>query len=554
MEHSSVAEAKRTNPKKSKHKICEDEGCIRRAVCGFKNGKRLRCKVHALGGMTQNWNNLCIFEGCKKRASYANTNERAQYCAAHKSDSMLMRRTLCSETECTTIPFWGYPGHQPTKCATHKVEGMEPKYTLCEVADCKKQPSWGVPESGASRCGSHKVQGMVAKGQLCSVHFCDKRPSYRSANGVSCASHKVEGMWRINECNTPGCDKVPSYGLDRSLYCVAHRLVGMKDWRSTKCEVEGCDIQASFKFVGQRAVRCCDHQLLGMVSMCKSCVVPDCVGRATKGITKNTHCSLHASIGMTDLNRYLCEVDGCEVVPNYGLPGHRAHHCVVHKQEGETRIKYRTCTAVHNCRDIPLFGRHYAERCEGHRLVSDMNLAERKCEDCGLFEILMGDNKCRNCSSFLDVQKRGYLEKQRHVQGFLDRDAGLCEYDFSDRMFAVTETGSCVRYRPDFLWDVGTHVVILEIDEDQHQTYEELCECVRMRNIAECIMRPTVFIRYNPDSVKIDGETRKISYKTRMAELRRWILFLKAKRLEGGILYVVHLYYDNMEATVNVLA
>ena len=49
----------------------------------------------------------------------------------------------------------------------------------------------------------------------------------------------------------------------------------------------------------------------------------------------------------------------------------------------------------------------------------------------------------------------------------------------------VVNEGECLKYRPDFVFMGEKHYVILEVDENQHRNYEELCECVRMKNIAE---------------------------------------------------------------------
>jgi hypothetical protein len=57
--------------------------------------------------------------------------------------------------------------------------------------------------------------------------------------------------------------------------------------------------------------------------------------------------------------------------------------------------------------------------------------------------------------------------------------------------------------RPDFLWDLGDAVVILEVDEKQHKAYAKFGESAREMKLVEgCCGRPLVLIRYNPDSVR----------------------------------------------------
>ena len=68
--------------------------------------------------------------------------------------------------------------------------------------------------------------------------------------------------------------------------------------------------------------------------------------------------------------------------------------------------------------------------------------------------------------------------------------------------------GECGRERPDFLWDTGTHAVMLEVDEFQHQRGYK-CEIDRMRNITTSIGLPCLWIRYNPDEYKGGGKNLK---------------------------------------------
>jgi hypothetical protein len=53
--------------------------------------------------------------------------------------------------------------------------------------------------------------------------------------------------------------------------------------------------------------------------------------------------------------------------------------------------------------------------------------------------------------------------------------------------------------RPDLLLDMGSHIIIVEIDENKHSGYN--CENKRMMSLSKDLQyRPTVFIRFNPDS------------------------------------------------------
>jgi hypothetical protein len=59
--------------------------------------------------------------------------------------------------------------------------------------------------------------------------------------------------------------------------------------------------------------------------------------------------------------------------------------------------------------------------------------------------------------------------------------------------------GGCSRRRPDMFVDLGTHVLIVEVDERQHADYDTSCERRRtMELFQDAGSRPTVFLRFNP--------------------------------------------------------
>jgi hypothetical protein len=68
----------------------------------------------------------------------------------------------------------------------------------------------------------------------------------------------------------------------------------------------------------------------------------------------------------------------------------------------------------------------------------------------------------------------------------------------------------CSKRRPDLLLDMGSHVIIIEIDENQHNHYDCSCENKRLMEISQDVgHRPIVFIRFNPDDY-IDSNGKKI--------------------------------------------
>jgi hypothetical protein len=58
----------------------------------------------------------------------------------------------------------------------------------------------------------------------------------------------------------------------------------------------------------------------------------------------------------------------------------------------------------------------------------------------------------------------------------------------------------CSKKRPDMLLDMGSHAIIVEVDENQHVNYDCSCENKRLMELSQDVdHRPIVFIRFNPD-------------------------------------------------------
>ena len=60
--------------------------------------------------------------------------------------------------------------------------------------------------------------------------------------------------------------------------------------------------------------------------------------------------------------------------------------------------------------------------------------------------------------------------------------------------------GGCSAKRPDIFIELLTHVIIVEVDESGHLSYDQSCENKRIMQLSEDIAhRPMVLIRFNPD-------------------------------------------------------
>jgi hypothetical protein len=120
--------------------------------------------------------------------------------------------------------------------------------------------------------------------------------------------------------------------------------------------------------------------------------------------------------------------------------------------------------------------------------------------------------------------------------------------------------GGCSRRRPDGLLDCGTHSIIVEIDEDQHSGYDQLCDNRRTMEIFRDLgSRPIVFIRLNPDSYKKNNKriggtfstSRNGELKCNNAEFKRRmkalydVVDVNIKTIPEPAVSCIQLFFDN---------
>jgi hypothetical protein len=174
-----------------------------------------------------------------------------------------------------------------------------------------------------------------------------------------------------------------------------------------------------------------------------------------------------------------------------------------------------------SCAEWSTHGRTGPLRCEAHALPTDTILVERECGSCGLTMVLSGTGHCEFCDPGAARQRRR-LAKQDEVKHYLA--VHMPDHPPSSIDRAPAELLACGdRERPDFLWDKGHLVVILEMDEEQHLGRPCECEQARMINVLQDLAASrALWIRYNPDAYS--SPCAQVAPRARLDTLRRVLL------------------------------
>jgi hypothetical protein len=155
-----------------------------------------------------------------------------------------------------------------------------------------------------------------------------------------------------------------------------------------------------------------------------------------------------------------------------------------------------------------------------------------------LLYIIGADSKCNLCGGVAAVKKRLMAKQLRLKKALEGAGYPLFSYD------RIIDAG-CNRRRPDFVYDAGTHFVVVECDERQHTRGGYGCERRRMWEIAQALGLPVAFIRHNPDAYKTrSGKRGTAAAATREKTLLAWLQHLMGAGPPAHYLTALYLYYD----------
>jgi hypothetical protein len=193
-------------------------------------------------------------------------------------------------------------------------------------------------------------------------------------------------------------------------------------------------------------------------------------------------------------------------------------------EHNKIKSKCKECGGISIC--IHNKTKYYCKACKGAAFCNH-NKEKRYCKVCD------GSKLCKNewCETSGNILKyEGYC-MPCFVNNPENRDKpAMCNYKTKEKYVVdnITKTftnftwvadkkvqDGCSRRRPDLLLDMGSHIIIVEIDENKHTAYDCICENKRLMELSQDLQhRPIIFIRFNPDSyINQDGILIKSCWK-----------------------------------------
>ena len=155
----------------------------------------------------------------------------------------------------------------------------------------------------------------------------------------------------------------------------------------------------------------------------------------------------------------------------------------------------------------------------GGASICEHNRQRAKCITCG------GASICRICKSKRGNRKydklcvtcaiqEGYTVYRNYKTKELSMVEFITQHTDVDWINDKAYDLGCSKKRPDMVCDLGSHILIIECDENKHKNGNYSCENKRIMELSQDfsennIHRPIVIIRFNPDTY-IDSNNQKI--------------------------------------------
>jgi hypothetical protein len=552
---------------KNKKNICEI--CGIRARYNFTNQKNgIRCKEHKELNMIDIMSTLCIKCNSKRPSFNFESGSNAAYCKNCSEIGMInIKHKKCISCKNKVASFIKKGEKIPSYCKEcSKDIPVSVNKKLCVKCN-KTRPTYNKKDEKiplyCKKCREDDMVDVISdKCVVCKI----TQPCFSfitDPKATHCKKCSLEGMIDVKNKKCIICqEKQPHFGLEnKATHCKNCSTSEMICVRGKKCVV--CNkIRPNFNYIGEnKATHCKNCSLEGMVDVKnKKCIL--CKKKyATFGFSednKATHCKDCSLPDMIDVFHKKCIIEECKINPTFGYCGQAPIYCLKHRdQHPDKNLLFakpkRTCIGndEEDCKDIATFGITEPLHCFDHSLPNEINLIGLNCKGCNRKELLNNQGYCVYFCAPNEIYQKQKLEKKKEnlVLNYLDHNYK------NENIITIKDdliiNSKCNLYRPDRIYDFGTHYVIIEIDEFQHSSYSQYCELRRMHEVQNAAGINCIFIRFNPDNFRVKGVVQKINSKERLKILVKWIEKCAEIKPKNDLepVKVKYLFYDEFDET-----
>lgn len=224
----------------------------------------------------------------------------------------------------------------------------------------------------------------------------------------------------------------------------------------------------------------------------------------------NKHKSICKKCGGSAICEHGIQKSGCKECGGSRICQHGKHKPICKECGGSAicehnrkRADCKECGGSNICKHHKL--KKSCKECDGYALC--------KSSWCHTTGITKYNGYCLNCCIHLCPEievSRNYKTKENDVVSRIKQHFPNFDWIADKRI-----QDGCSKRRPDLLLDLGTQIIIVEVDENKHNDYDCSCEHKRLMELSQDVgHRPIIFIRFNPDDyTDINGNKIKSCWK-----------------------------------------
>jgi hypothetical protein len=261
----------------------------------------------------------------------------------------------------------------------------------------------------------------------------------------------------------------------------------------------------------------------------KKCQTEKCIKAAMYNFSNQNnliYCKFHAKTGMINISSgKKCRVKRCTLKPIFGYFSERMQFCEKHAKDDMINLFLENKCDTLDCQ------KEYDHIPKNKQVLA----IKRICKICDNYLENISDYICIGCEK---TQNKKEYSVVKHLERVIDTPF---LHDTSEML------QGCSKRRPDVFYELLKHCVIVEIDEDQHRSYTETCECARISEIVSGLGsdKALTIIRYNPDTVRNKGKILNFKPLERLDLLVKTVKEEIDRDHEIFNVNIVQLYYND---------
>ena len=402
---------------------------------------------------------------------------------------------------------------------------------ICEYQNCHKRASYGLKRGSPLRCNEHRGD-MKNASKICK---CGKaRPNYNKPNekrAVCCVSCKTDEMIDVNNIRCKCGKAQPNFNEPNEkipICCSLCKTDTMIDIKNKKCKCGKS--QPTFNEPNENIPICC--------KLCKTATMINIKDKMCKcGKSQPTFnepnenipicCSLCKTDTMIDIKNKKCKCG--KVQPSFNEPNEKIPICcfscktdtmvdIIHKKCPGGISNNQPYKCPYDSQRNPKY-KNYCLQCFRHNFPLDPLT----------FQIR---------SKTKEIAVRDFINS--HFEGF--------QHD------KLLQTGHCdcsIRRRIDHRKLIGNTLLVIETDENQHKSYDQMDEETRYNDLFMAHSGKWIYIRFNPDKYTNEKGVRKNPMiATRLTTLKEEIE-KHIKRIQKDenteLIERIYMYYDGCD-------